>query len=42
VSRFRAPGRRPGPSWWEYFGTFGNDIFTDEDPDEVDEESTAA
>jgi hypothetical protein len=22
------------PSWWEYFGSFGNDIFGDDDTDD--------
>jgi hypothetical protein len=29
----RDPGA--GPGWWEYFGSFGDDIFGDEDPDDA-------
>jgi hypothetical protein len=23
-----------GPSWWEYFGSFGDDLFSDDDTDD--------
>ena len=30
--RFIAPERPQGPDWWSYFGSFGDDIFDDDQP----------
>jgi hypothetical protein len=28
------PGRMESPTWWDYFGAFGDDIFGDESIDD--------
>ena len=29
------PERREHPEWWTYFGSFGDDIFGDDDTDDA-------